>query len=161
VLQHIQASIFHYNTIGLRVVSIEIWPSADSMYFEHYLRVLAAAPIIWKTAINRPSATTILQHPLAGGAHFQVATQVRKTMTANINETWSPKILRASICAIGLWSRILKHRHRPCTFVVQGRKQVEMINDKEALGVVRSGNLIVVRFPDTNEILPDMLDFHL
>jgi hypothetical protein len=51
VLQHIQASIFHYNTIGLHAVSIEIWPSTDSMYFEHYLRVLAATPIIWKMAI--------------------------------------------------------------------------------------------------------------
>jgi len=39
VLQHIQASIFHYNTIGPHVVSIEIWPSTDSMYFEHYLCV--------------------------------------------------------------------------------------------------------------------------
>jgi len=55
VLQHVQANIFHYNTIGLHVVSIEIWPSTDSMYFEHYLCVLAAATIIWKTAINYPS----------------------------------------------------------------------------------------------------------
>jgi hypothetical protein len=142
----------------------------DARSFPTSLRVITSRPENAEARkptspnLNRPSATTILQHPLAGGAHFQVATQVRKTMTANINETWSPKILRASICAIGLWSRILttlKHRHRPCTFVVQGRKQVEMINDKEALGVVRSGNLIVVRFPDTNEILPDMLDFHL
>jgi hypothetical protein len=53
VLQHIQASIFHYNTIGPHVVSIEIWPSTDSMYFEHYLCVLAATPIMWKTAISR------------------------------------------------------------------------------------------------------------
>ena len=52
MLQHIQVSIFHYNTIGLCVVSIEIWPSADSIYFEHYLRVLVATPIIWKMAIN-------------------------------------------------------------------------------------------------------------
>jgi hypothetical protein len=50
MLQHVQVSIFHYNTIGLHVVSIEIWPSADSMYFEHYLHVLAAVPIMWKTA---------------------------------------------------------------------------------------------------------------
>ena len=49
----------------------------------------------------------------------------------------------------------------PCTVFVQGRKQAERFEDKEGLGVVRSGNLIVVRFPVTNEILPDMLDFHL
>jgi len=48
MLQNIQV----YNTIGLCVVSIEIWPSTDSMYFKHYLHVLAVTPIIWKTAIS-------------------------------------------------------------------------------------------------------------
>ena len=53
MLQHIQASIFHYNTIGLRAVSIKIWPSADSMYFEHYLYVLAGTPIIYMENGNK------------------------------------------------------------------------------------------------------------